>query len=198
MLLLTFPNCLARIYIFFLKFGNTWAEVCQQSSCRKMQLELYLPTVVALWTYHMIRAARKRSHSKEASLVLVHHTDLKHEASFFNENRHCWRVGLRLVQHAFSLILGSILQVCLSQRMILKQRLSLTCVPCMELSLKRIMIGIYIVSHDGLWILSFLILRMFKSELGYWHVALAHTKDNLNPLVPLNLGVVAHFPLLGW
>jgi len=67
----------------------------------------------------------------------------------------------------------------------------------MEFTLKRIMIGIYIVSHDGLCILFFLILRTFKSELGYWHVSLAHTKDNLNPLVPFNLGVVAHFPLLG-
>lgn len=74
---------------------------------------------------------------------------------------------------------------------------SLTCVPCVELSLKRVMIGIYLGSHDGLCILFFLILTMFKSELRCRRISLAHTKDNLDPLVPFNLGVVAHFPLLG-
>lgn len=62
--------------------------------------------------YHVIRAAKQRSGSKEASQVLVHHSDLKHEASFFSENHHCWRAGLRLIQHASSLILGSIFQEC--------------------------------------------------------------------------------------
>lgn len=67
----------------------------------------------------------------------------------------------------------------------------------MEFSLKRTMIGIYLVSHDGLCTLFFLILTMFKSELGCRRISLAHTKGILDPLVPFNLGVVAHFPLLG-
>lgn len=62
-------------------------------------------------------------------------------------------------------------RVCLSQRMILKQHPSLTCVLCMELSLKRIMIGIYLISCDGICVLFFWILSMFKSPVD-WGVSL--------------------------